>query len=166
VVAPALGTFVAKELMVLKYSYQFIFHFLVHDRFRLLDSLKKQMGFTLIELLVAIAILSILAAMAISQYRSYKVRAFDTSARSHIKNALTAVEDYFIQQGSYPANYTDLVVSGFNMSSDVCFTKYELDDGGTTVHFHLMHTASPNNWHTRYPGDAGSLAHRNPASCI
>ena len=132
----------------------------------MLATLKEQKGFTLIELLVAIVIISILASMAISQYRGYRVRAFDTSAQSHIKNALTAVEDYFVQQGSYPANFTDLFASGFNMSADVCFTKYELENGGDRVHFHLMHTASPNNWHTRYPDDAGSLAHRNPASCI
>ncbi len=131
-----------------------------------MDTLKKQMGFTLIELLVAIAIISILGAMAISQYREYKIKAFDTSAKTNIRNALTAVEDYFIQQGSYPANYTDLVANGFNLGTDVCFTKYELENGGNRVHFHLMHKASPNNWHTRFPDDAGRVAFRSPASCL
>ena len=124
------------------------------------------MGFTLIELLVAIAIISILAAMAISQYREYKIKAYDASAKTNIKNALTAVEDYFIQQDSYPANYTDLVANGFNLGTDVCFTRYELENGGDRVHFHIMHTASSNNWHTRYPDDAGRVAFRDPASCI
>ena len=128
--------------------------------------LKRQMGFTLIELLVSIAIISVLAAIAIMQYRSYKIKAYDVSAKANIKNALTAAEDYLIEQGSYPATYPDLYTSGFNLSSDVCFTKYELENSGNRLHFHLMHTASPNNWHTRYPDDAGGLAWRTPASCI
>ena len=141
-------------------------HFLVHDRVKLSDSLKKQMGFTLIELLVAIAIISILAAMAISQYREYKIKAYDASAKATLKNALTAAEDYFIQQDSFPANHTDLLTNGFNLATDVCFTKYELENGGDKVHFHMMHTASPNNWHTRFPDDAGRVAFRNPESCL
>ena len=141
-------------------------HFLVHDRVKLLDSLKKQMGFTLIELLVAIAILSILAAIAVTEYRDYKIKVFDSSAKSHIRNALIGIEDYLIQQGSYPANYTDLFTSGFNLSTDVCFTRYSLENGGTRIHLHLMHKSSPNNWHTEYPDDAGEVDHRTPASCI
>ena len=132
----------------------------------MLTTLKKQKGYTLIELLVAIAIISILAAIAIMQYRGYKIKAYDVSARSNLKNALTAAEDYFIEQGSYPATYNGLFTSGFNLSSDVCFTKYELENSGNRLHFHLMHTGSPNNWHTRYPDDAGGLAWRTPASCI
>jgi len=132
----------------------------------LLDTLKKQTGFTLIELLVAIAIISILAAMAVLQYRGYKIKAFDTSAKATLKNALTAAEDYFIEQDIYPANHTDLLANGFNLSTDVCFTKYELEDSGDSIHIHIMLTASPNNWHTRYPDDAGKVAFRNPDSCI
>ena len=132
----------------------------------MLDTLKKQKGYTLIELLVAIAVISILAAIAVVQYRDYKIRVFDTNAKADIKNALTIVEDYFIQQDSYPTDYTDLVANGFNLSTDVCFTKYELENSGDRVHIHIMHTASPNNWHTRYPDDAGRVAFRDPASCI
>ena len=132
----------------------------------MLVTLKEQKGFTLIELLVSIAIISVLAAIAIMQYRSYKIKAYDVSARANIRNALTAAEDYYIEQGSYPATYTDLYTSGFNLSSDVCFTKYETENSGNRLHFHLMHTASINNWHTRHPDDAGGLAWRTPASCI
>lgn len=132
----------------------------------MLRSLKKQGGFTLIEMLVAMGIISILAAIAIMQYQGYRVKAYDTSAKANLKNALTAVENYFVEQNTYPANYSDLLANGFNLSSAVCFTKYELENDGDTVHFHMMHTSSPNNWHTRYPDDAGGVAWRNPDSCI
>lgn len=126
----------------------------------------KELGFTLIELLVAIGILSILAAIAIMQYHNYRIRAYDTTARSDLKSALTAVESFFIENQTYPGAYTDLLSNGFNLSKNVCFTKYELENGGERVHFHIMHTASPNNWHTRYPDDAGAVEYRSPASCL
>ena len=131
-----------------------------------MDSLKKQVGFTLIELLVAIAIIAILAAIAISYYQNYKIRAFDIAAKSELKNAFTALENYYLDNDSYPANSSDLAANGFNSSEDVCFTKYVLENDGERVHMHIMHTASPNAWHIRYPDDGGQVAHRNAASCI
>jgi len=131
-----------------------------------LDRLKKQVGFTLIELLVAIAILSTLAAIAITHYQNYKVRAFDTAAKSDLKNAITVLEAYYAKNDIYPANTSDLLANGFNFSKNVCFTKYDLKNGGESVHIHIMHTASPNAWHTEYPDDGGGIDHRNPASCV
>ena len=132
----------------------------------MLDSVRKEVGFTLIELLVAIGILSILVAIAIFHYQSYRVRAYDTSARSDLKNAMIALENYYLDNAIYPANYSDLLTNGFNSSKKVCFTKYDLENGGQRVHMHVMHTASPNAWHTRYPDDGGDVQHRNPDSCI
>ena len=132
----------------------------------MLDGLKKQVGFTLIELLVAIAVISLLAAIAISHYQSYRVRAYDTAAKSDLKNAISALENYYLDNDIYPANYSDLLTNGFNFSKDVCFTRYDLENGGESVHIHIMHTASPNAWHTEYPDDGGGIDHRNSASCV
>ena len=131
-----------------------------------MDGLKKQLGFTLIELLVSMAILSLLASIAISHYQNYRIRAFDTAARSDLKNAITALETYYLDNDIYPADSSDLLANGFNFSKNVCFTKYDLENGGETVHMHIMHTASPNAWHTQYPDDGGDVDHRNPDSCI
>jgi len=131
-----------------------------------MGSVKKEAGFTLIELLVAIGIISILATIAISQNQSYRVRAFDIAAKSDLKNAITALETYHLDNETYPANSSDLLANGFNSSKNVCFTKYDLENGGQRVHVHIMHTASPNAWHTEYPDDGGSIAHRNSASCV
>ena len=131
-----------------------------------MNGLKKQVGFTLIELLVSIAIISLLASIAISHYQNYRIRAFDTAARSDLKNAITALETYYLDNDIYPADSSDLLANGFNFSKNVCFTKYDLENGGETVHMHIMHTASPNAWHTQYPDDGGDVDHRNPDSCI
>jgi len=130
-----------------------------------LGGVKKEVGFTLIELLVVIGIISILATIAISYYQNYKIRAFDTAAKSDLKNAMIAIEAYVVENQSYPANYSDL--PGFNFSEDVCFTKYELEieNGKEHVHMHIMHTASTNAWHTEYPKDGGDVEQRDPDDC-
>ncbi len=132
----------------------------------ILDSVKKEVGFTLIELLVSIAIISLLAAIAISHYRSYRIRVFDTAAKSDLKYAITALETYYLDNNIYPADSSDLLANGFNFSKNVCFTKYDLENAGQTVHIHIMHTASPNAWHTRYPDDGGDIDRRDTDSCI
>ncbi len=132
-----------------------------------MGSVKKEVGFTLIELLVAIGIISILAAIAISQYQSYRVRAYDTAAKSDLKNAITTLETYHLDNDIYPAASSELLANGFNFSEDVCFTKYELEieNGKEHVHMHIMHTASTNAWHTEYPKDGGDVEQRDPDDC-
>jgi type IV pilus assembly protein PilA len=74
---------------------------LKHD-VALKGDLRKQAGFTLIELLIVIAIIAILAAIAIPQFLKYKQGAYLDSVRSDVKNAVTAMEAYQAQNGSYP----------------------------------------------------------------
>jgi len=132
----------------------------------MLGSVKKEVGFTLIELLVAVSIISVLATIAISAYQNYKIRAFDTAARADLKNAMTALETYYLDNDTYPANSSDLLTNGFNSSDNVCFTRYDLENSGEAVHIHIMHIASPNAWHTKYPDDGGGIDQRNPATCV
>ena len=49
-------------------------------------------GFTLIELMIVVAIIGILAAIAIPQFAAYRMRAFNSSAESDVRNVKTAEE--------------------------------------------------------------------------
>lgn len=61
-------------------------------------------GFTLIELMIVVAIIGILAAIAIPQFSSYRVRAYNSAAISDLKSFQTALEVYYNDNDEYPAS--------------------------------------------------------------
>lgn len=63
---------------------------------------KSQNGFTLIELLIVVAIIGILAAVAIPQFSSYRIRAFNTAATTDLKQFRTEMEAYHYDYDRYP----------------------------------------------------------------
>ena len=62
----------------------------------------NQKGFTLIELLIVVAIIGILAAIAIPQFASYRVKAFDSAAQSDLRSVKTSLEGYYTDHYYYP----------------------------------------------------------------
>ena len=59
-------------------------------------------GFTLIELLIVVAIIGILAAVAIPQFSSYRAKAYNTAAKSDLRNFKTLMESVFADSQAYP----------------------------------------------------------------
>ncbi len=67
-----------------------------------LNKMKNQKGFTLIELMIVIAIIGILAAIAIPQFSAYRVRAYNSAAKSDLKAMQTTFEVFFNDFENYP----------------------------------------------------------------
>jgi type IV pilus assembly protein PilA len=71
---------------------------------------KGDEGFTLIELLVVVVIIGVLVAIAVPVYLNYRKGAADKSAQSDVRGAVSAIEQFYTDNGNtYP-----LAVSGTN----------------------------------------------------
>lgn len=98
---------------------------------------KAQRGFTLIELMVAVAIISILAAIAYPSYREYVNRGNRSEGQALLSDAAAAQERYYAQNFVYITSPANLNKLGINTDSKT--RKYTLsvstvaNDGGYTL---------------------------------
>jgi type IV pilus assembly protein PilA len=82
-------------------------------KFRTMREERADGGFTLIELLVVVVIIGILVSIAIPVYLNYRKGAANKTAQSDVRSGITAVEEYYTENGNaYPAAAQTVVGPG------------------------------------------------------
>ena len=70
-------------------------------------------GFTLIELLIVLALISILAAMGVVQYRNGVRHTQESVLRTDLFRMRDAIDQYYADKNKYPASLDTLVSDGY-----------------------------------------------------
>ncbi len=70
-------------------------------------------GFTLVELLIVMALISLLAAMAVVQYKNSVRRSEEAVLKTNLFRVRDAIDQYYADKGKYPASLESLVSDGY-----------------------------------------------------
>jgi type IV pilus assembly protein PilA len=73
-----------------------------------ISPLHEHHGFTLIEVLVVIVIVGVLAGISISQYASFRARAFDSKVAAAVRGVATSEEAFYAENRVYAASVNTL----------------------------------------------------------
>ncbi|HFA0613753.1 TPA: pilin, partial [Neisseria gonorrhoeae] len=92
-----------------------------------------QKGFTLIELMIVIAIVGILAAVALPAYQDYTARAQVSEAILLAEGQKSAVTEYYLNHGKWPANNGDAGVASSDKIKGKYVQKVEVNNGVVTA---------------------------------
>jgi type IV pilus assembly protein PilA len=104
--------------------------------------LRNTKGFTLIELLIVVVIIGILAAIAIPQFASTKEKAFDATAKSDVRNAMSSQEAYFADEQTYGPGA--IATGSFTTSQGIAISASAASAGGYAIT--ASHTSSGNTF--------------------
>ncbi|HEZ6046719.1 TPA: pilin [Neisseria meningitidis] len=92
-----------------------------------------QKGFTLIELMIVIAIVGILAAVALPAYQDYTARAQVSEAILLAEGQKSAVTEYYLNHGEWPANNSDAGVASSSTIKGKYVQSVEVKNGVVTA---------------------------------
>ena len=70
-------------------------------------------GFTLLELLIVVALIAIITALAVPQFRHTPQKAKEAVLKEDLYTLRDVIDQYFTDKGKYPASLEDLVETGY-----------------------------------------------------
>ena len=94
----------------------------MHEVINRLRTKKNDDGFTLIELLVVVVIIGVLVAIAVPVYLNYRKGAADKSAQSDVRGAVSAVEQFYTDNGNKLPDAVNGTNTGTATSGSVTLT--------------------------------------------
>jgi general secretion pathway protein G len=74
---------------------------------------RRQAGFTLIELITVIALVAILAAIAVPNYKAAIIQSKEAVLREDLYRLRDLIDQYYLDKGQYPATLDALVDDGY-----------------------------------------------------
>jgi general secretion pathway protein G len=74
---------------------------------------EREDGFTLVELLVVLALITILAGMAVVQYKNGVRHAEESTLRTDLFRMRDAIDQYYADKNRYPTSLETLVTDGY-----------------------------------------------------
>lgn len=74
---------------------------------------RSEAGFTLLELITVVAIISILAAVALPQYKVAIIQSREAVLKENLFRLRDLIDQYYVDKGKYPASLETLVEEGY-----------------------------------------------------
>ena len=74
---------------------------------------KAQRGFTLLELLIVVALIGIIAALAVPQFKHTPLKAKEAVLKEDLYILRDVIDQHYTDKGKYPSTLQDLVETGY-----------------------------------------------------
>lgn len=78
-----------------------------------MEKIRSTRGWTLIELLIVISLITILAGLALTNYRNSVTAARESTLKTDLFRMRDVIDQYYADKGKYPASLETLVSEGY-----------------------------------------------------